>query len=576
MALCAVDGTVDLREWRPPGDNVRGYLVDGLSRPQQLLEGWLVNQLVGRLRAAKARMVIVLPEVPGLLRELKRAGTQRLTVCEPPPTRAMFTARFEAQVPDEYERERLLAALGPRQLDGLLAQELSPAHVAELVDEIVHQSADFAAIEERLSFLAEQEVPKLLEQLRERPGSLAFLLATCVFEGLDCRVVREQAGRLLELADGRLDAWLPGSRDEEESRPNPRYVFEDSMERLLQDVGARQMPPEVRSASAYDYTVEPVRFTRHGRGEAVLRHVWREYGRSAELMTEWLMQARSDRELVEPIGEVMGMAANWGGGRRALEHVGKLARSPRASTRKVAASAMGIAARDPVLAGEVRHRLTRWSRDGSRELRATVAYTCATEYGASRPDHALRLVGHLMEGHDADAPPVARAVTAALRSLFVSGHRTEVIERLSEWADEDGGKGALALASFTHLLRAVPWYAAQLPDERRVFDLVAGLLRRALDDDEHFERARSAIESWRRMAAVDEPGRETLETLLATLAQGMRHGALRLFVSIDRDQDDNRVGKDIARRALHAWRSGQAPPRSGTDPDNGDRTGGAA
>ncbi len=558
MVLRAVDTTVEFAEWRPHGDEVRGYLVDGLSQPQQLLKGWLVNQLIGRLRKAKARMVIVLPDAPGLVRELRRELPRRVVTCVPPSTREVFAARFKARVANAEQRDRILIALGREQINELLGRELSPAHVAELVDEVIVENADFATILERMSFLAEQEVPELIDRLRGHPPALAFLLAACVFEGLDYRIVQEEADRLLELADQRLDAKLLGTREEEESRDNPRFVFGDSMDDLLRGIGARQLPREVRSASGYGYSVEPVRFIRHGRSEAVLRHVWRKYGQVSGLMTDWLEEARPENELIGPIGEVMGLAARWGGGRRALSHISALARSPEHRTRQVAAAAMGIAAQDPVLAGEIRYRLTRWSLAKGWKLRATVAYTCATAYGVSRPDHSLQLLGYLMHVRDdADGHPVTRAVSFALRSLFTSGHQLAVIRRLSEWADEDGRRSEVALTSFTYLLRDIPWCAGQLHAGTDAAEHIVGLVHQALNEEEHFDRTRRAILSWRHVAAWDEQSRAALEALLFALSYGMQHGVLRLFVSIDRDEHDSPVGKDVARRALTAWRNGR-------------------
>ncbi|MBO8197763.1 hypothetical protein JW613_05530 [Streptomyces smyrnaeus] len=558
MILRGVDATVDFAEWRPDGDEVRGYLVDGLSQPQQLLKGWLVNQLIGRLRKAKARMVIVLPDAPGLVRELRRELPRHVVTCVPPSTREVFAARFEARVPDAEQRDRILTALGREQVGELLGQDLSPAHVAELVDEVVLEESDFVTILERMSFLAEQEVPELIDRLRDQPPALAFLLASCVFEGLDYRIVQEEADRLLELADQRLDAKLPGTREEEESRSNPRFVFGDSMDDLLRGIGARQMPREVRSASGYGYSVEPVRFIRHGRSQAVLRHVWREYGQVSGLMTDWLEKARPENELIRPIGEVMGMAARWGGGRRALSHISALARSPERGTRQVAAAAMAIAAQDPVLAGEIRYRLTRWSLTKGWKLRATVAYTCATAYGVSRPDHALTLLGRLMYGQDdTEGHPVTSAVSSALRALFTSGQQSAVIRRLSEWADEDGRRSEVALTSFTYLLQDIPWCAGQLHAGTDAAEHIVGLVHQALNEEEHFDRTRRAILSWRQVADWDEQSRDALEALLFALSYGMQHGVLRLFVSIDRDENDSTAGKDIARQALTAWRNGQ-------------------
>ncbi|MBA0052658.1 hypothetical protein E0L36_17735 [Streptomyces sp. AJS327] len=571
MVLRAVD-TPDLTSWRPHDDSVRGYLVDGLSQPQQLLRGGLVNQLIARLREKEARMVLVLPDVPGLVRDLNRELPGHVVSCVPPSTRALFAARFEAELPDEEQRDRVLTALGRERIDELLERELSPAHVAELVDEVARENADFASIVERLSFLAEEEVPELIERLGGQPSALAFLLAACVFEGLDYRVIQEEADRLLELADERLDATIPGTRQQEEARDNPRFVFDEPMDDQLRGIGARRLPREVHATWGYAYAVEPVRFVRHGRAEAVLRHMWRQYGQLPGLMTDWLQKARRERELSAPIGRVMGLAASWGGGRRALSHISALAKSPESGTRQVAAIAMGIAARDPVLAGEIGYRLSRWSYAKGWQPRATAAYTCGTEYGVSRPDRALALLGQLMHGRDDDSVThVTSAIHDAVRQLFTSGHQTVVILRLSEWAEEGGRRGEVALASFALLLLDIPWFAEQLRSGTDAAEHVVGLVHRALNEREHFDLVCRTVLAWRQLADGDEPSREALETLLSALSHGMRHGVLRLLVSIEEDEHDSPVGKDIARRTLAAWHDGRSAPTGGDTETRTDR-----
>ncbi|MEU1662439.1 hypothetical protein ABZ547_02325 [Streptomyces sparsogenes] len=75
------------------------------------------------------------------------------------------------------------------------------------------------------------------------------------------------------------------------------------------------------------------------------------------------------------------------------------------------------------------------------------------------------------------------------------------------------------------------------------------------------------------MASWGERQKEALETLLIALAQDMRHGVFRLFVLIDRHEDTDLVGRDIARQALNAWREGESAPRPPhSDPHQSGRT----
>ncbi|MFJ7152389.1 hypothetical protein ACIQVT_30060 [Streptomyces sp. NPDC100445] len=598
-SLRAVDSDEDLAAWRPTDNGTRGYLVDGLF-PARPLKPGTVGNLRRLLHEADARMVIVLPDDPVVVRDLARDLHVTSVRCTPPPPRAVFEARLDAEVPDPAERARLLAGLEPGLLDELLASRLMPAQVRELVDAVVGTGGGGTTagdIRDRLSYLAEEEVPDLLRSLRDDPDGLAFLLATCVFEGLDHRVVREQAERLADLADGRLHSVLPqgtgdrpgtatdagvgtggggaqpgapgpdGLASSQGPLSNPRFVFRRSLDDLLHTVRAEYGAKEYHSTHGYTYVVEPVRFTRHRQGEAVLRHVWREYGRLSGLLTSWMGEVNGESDLTQPVGRVMGMAARWGGGRRALLHIRELAGSDRATSRAVAAYALGMAAEDPVLAGEVKYRLHQWSVQSSWQVRWTVAHACGTGFGAARPDQAMRLLRNVFRGgQDRQETVVAKVVRRSLVNLFLTGNEPTVFAHLVGWADTRGpGVARLALEVFPHLLASGTWCQDQLVGDGEFAGPVTDLTRRVIDDEELSGPTCRALLLWCRAAAWDDRQRSAAETLLTALAQDMRHGALRLFVMIDRDGDPGIAGQHIARRALRAWRTGE-PPASNPGP----------
>ncbi|WP_248001245.1 hypothetical protein [Streptomyces sp. RPA4-5] len=584
MNLRAVDGDMNLASWRPKHRESRGYLVDGLL-PEYPLKPGMVRHLQSLLSRADARMVVVLPDDPALVRRLSRELHVTPVRCAPPAARAVFDARFADAVPDPSERARRLALLEPGLLDELLAPELVPAQVAELVAAVAAAEdggPDLADIEKRLSFLAEGEVPDLLAQLRDDADGLAFLLATCVFEGLDHRIVREEAERLLELADGRLSSVLPEGADgsdedwrrdrERKPRPNPQFVFRRSLDELLRTVRAQCSPREIRSNSGYTYAVEAVRFTRHRQAEAVLRHVWREYGHLSRLLTEWMADLKNEQELTEPVGRVMGLAAGWGGGRRALQHIGTLATSSRRSSRTIAAYALGMAAGDPILAREVKYRLSLWSAQQSWQVRSTVAYTCGADFGASRPEVAMRLLRNVPRGQgDEHERTVDRAVRDALNDLFASGSQATVFRHLAEWADGEGPLTDVALRTLPQLLQNTPWCQEQLVNDGEYAAQIIGLVHRTLNDEELFVATCNAVLWWCRMAAWGDLPRTAVETLLSALAADFRHGVLRLFVVIDRADVPDLAGLGIARDALHTWRNGEQPwqPVNGSTHPNG-------
>ncbi|MGK4584853.1 hypothetical protein [Kitasatospora sp. HPMI-4] len=579
MDLRALDSDEDLSLWRPTHAGTRGYLVYGLF-PHYPLGPAVIANLRRLLTEADARMVIVLPDDPELVRGLSRDLHVSPVRCVPPRPRAVFDARLEAAVPGAAQRARLLARLDAGLLEELLTPELLPAQVAELVtavSEAGEDGPDPAGLRQRLSFLAEGEAPDLLKNLHDDADGLAFLLATCVFEGLDHRIVREEAERLLTLADGRLDSVLPEGEGQDGGhgrpgppRPNPRFMFRRSLDDLLRTVRAQCAPSEIRAGSRYSYAVEPVRFTRHRQAETVLRHVWRQYGQLSGLLTEWLDNVPvRDTELAEPVGRFMGMAAGWGGGRRALRHIHELAGSDHTRSRRTAAYALGIAAEDPVLASEVKHHLTTWSGQAGWRRRSTVAYACGTDFGASRPDPAMSLLRRSYRGDDGDERQVAAAVRQALEDLFAAGNQPTVFRRIAEWADRSGPEAKLALRTFPALLPQSSWFEEQLLNAGEFTEKVVDLVRRSLNDDRHFDGIRDPLLGWCRTAAWNERLRAALETLLIALAQEMRHGVLRLFVEIDRDDNPELAGRHIAHHALEAWRAGEPQPFNPTHPHGG-------
>ncbi|MFE6748733.1 hypothetical protein ACFVGM_22980 [Kitasatospora purpeofusca] len=567
--LCALDGDVDLSVWRPAGTGVRGYLVHGLL-PQYLPGPALLANLRSLLRDADARMVVMLPHEPDRIRALARDLHVVPVRCDPPPPRAVFDARLRAAVPDPDRRAELLGRLEPGLLDSLLAPELLPFEVAELVTAMAASGGDGpdpAELRERLNSLAKTDVLELLKPLRHDPEGLAFLLATCVFEGFDHRVVRDEADRLLTLAGGRLSdvlsngggaEWAAPSDGADRKQPNPDFVFRRSLDELLDTVRARCGPREIRRYNRVTYSVEPVRFTRHRQAETVLQYVWRQYGKLPGLLTEWLKAALpGDAELAGPVGQVMGLAAGWGGGRRALRHVEDLAIAGHASGRTAAAYALGVAARDTVLVVEAKALLHRWSERKDWQLRSTVACACGTEFGLSRPGAALTLLRSAYRGAKGEEEKVAGPARIALRSLSVAGNQSTVLRRIAEWAERPGDAEQLALDVLPGLLDDDPeWFLAELRAGGTDAVLLTALVRRLLDDDGRFDAICGVLIGWCRVAGWGTVLRPAVETLLTDLARDLGRGALRLFVEIDNDKDPDIVGRSIAQYALTAWRRG--------------------
>jgi hypothetical protein len=152
----------NMDRWQPTDASARGYLMDGLF-PSRPLGPGVLGHVRELLQGVRARMVIVLPDETDLLRRHEHDLHVTPIMCVPPPPDMVFGNYFEAVVEDRWERKRLLSALqGSHDLGDLLAPELVPADVVELVTAIVAADGDPEALgdlEARLGYRAEQEVP---------------------------------------------------------------------------------------------------------------------------------------------------------------------------------------------------------------------------------------------------------------------------------------------------------------------------------------------------------------------------------------------------------------------------------
>ncbi|MFB6815091.1 hypothetical protein ACFCV8_11130 [Streptomyces sp. NPDC056347] len=563
--LRALDGVTELDRWKPTDASARGYLIDGLF-PSRPLSPVMLRNVRELLKKAHACMVIVLPDDTALLHRLERDLHISATVCSPPSPSLVFGSRFEAVVPDQWERDRLLSALADRHdLGELLVPELVPAEVVELVTALVEADGDPEALGDlglRLSYRAEREVPELIKSLCDQPESLAFLLATSVYEGLDQQIVRNEADRLTKLAGDRLTAVLPGTDADgaaKPDRPNPKFVFRHSLTELLHAVRAVRQDREIRAEGAYSHSVEAVAFIRHRQAEAVLRHVWREYGQLSELLVEWLRDVPRSSGLAGPAGRAMGRVASWGGGHNALVHLRELARSDRATSRLVVANALGVAAEDPVLVAEIRYRLHRWSTATDFRLRTTVAHACGEEFGLARPDLALRLLQNLFRA--AQVPKeeeyqVKVAVEAAVLRLFQAGNETKVFDLLRKWLDNGGYDQEQVLSLFSRMLWSPQWFMRNLALWTPEAQVLADLTGRALNTESSFETTCGTLLRWAESGQWNDEQFRAVENLFAAMAQSMHSGEFRLFVEMDQAGANGWPGLATARDALHRWRTG--------------------
>lgn len=563
FALRALDSDADLTAWSPGSAPARGYLADGLLEPRATaLDTIALDRLKSALHRADSCLVVVAPPAPAVLAHLTDVLHTPPVRAVPPPPRAVLDARLAAVLDGPAGAERALAALPAGLLDGILQPGLHPAQVAEIATEVVRvvrQGAEAEGIGEHLSFHAAQRAPQLIDGLRDSPEDLALLLATCVFEHFDQGAVEEEARRLLAVADGRLGTGVP-AEDEEAA---DRFVLRRSRTERLAAIGARPGPAELRSTTAYSYLAEPVAFTRHLQGQAVLEHVWREHPDAGGLIVEWLRGTPAADGRGDRAGFVLGRLAQWTSGRYALGPAEELAASHRPADWRMAARALGAASTDPVLATVVKARLRGWSRLDSVSRRCTVALACATEFGLARPELALTLLRSVCGGRADDTGAVASAVRRALLSLFAEpAGRLALVERLRLWARAGGTSREIACATTAQLLRTAAyshepgeWWTRHLLGRQGVVNgPVAGLelITCALGERTGYEPMRAALLEWQRRAAADPRRAPVVEHLAEQLGKDLRGGVLRLFTELAKA--DPAPGSRRAGEALAAWR----------------------
>ncbi|GGX65524.1 hypothetical protein [Streptomyces hiroshimensis] len=568
FALRAVDSDVELATWTLGGSGARGYLIDGLLETRTLaLTSIGLDNLRRQLDRAEACLVIVLQQTTQVLAHLKGVLHVDPIRAASPSARAVLDAKLATALPDPARRRPVLAGLPAGFLDETLRRDPRPSQVVELVSEIVRVAdgaTDAAAISQYLSLYATDHAPELLDSVRDSPDDLALLLATCVFEHFDHTVIEEEARRLLEVAAGRLDA-APPEADTTTPAENPGFVFLRSRRERLAAIGADRGPREVRANSAYSYAVEPVAFTRHLQGRAVLDHVWREHREAGELLVEWLRQTPDTQRRADRAGFILGQFAQWSSGYRALAPLEQLAASERPGDWRMAARAFGAASADPVLATAVKNRLRGWSRAASESLRCTAALTCATEFGLARPEVALALLHTTVTARDDGSDAVESAVRRALLSLFAEpALRPRVVEALLQWSRPPGPARRTACAAVAQLLKTAA--TTREPGEWWSTHLLSGdappgaeLIRSALMEPTSFDTARAAFLEWQRRAAADPRRAPVVERLTEALAPHLRGGVLRLFTDLERAAPA--PGAERAGLALAQWRGAGTPQR---------------
>ncbi|MEU6926596.1 hypothetical protein [Streptomyces sp. NPDC046631] len=559
-ALVQVDGAVDLTRWRPRPRGVHGYLVMEPGDPFAL-RPWDLANLEAALAEAEARLVIVVPEVPGLTRFLERDFGAQVVRHRPSDPAEVFAAHVADLRPDARDRARLLESLGPDFLPALLPPGLPPGYAARAAEAVCRPGAGGEIRRaEVLSGLAQAEAQELLGRAERDPELLTHLFSVCVYGGLDRGTVVDRAADLAALSGPEPE---PGSAGRGLREPPAHQglglVRQRPLGDVLRGIGARRVPGDGGGPGT-------VAFLWPGVGESVWDVVCREHIDLLPLLHHWLGRTGTTPEEIERAGRAMaGMAVRTAG--RTLGLVRELALSGGLAAFEAAARSLGTAALDPVVTHRVHDLLQEWSEAPETVLRTAVAYACRSDPGGVEADTALALL-HGVANRGGDGPEdtsVALAVAETLMQRFAAGDpdtRETITHRLVDWARAEDTAGLVAALTFPVLVdfdRA--WFSDRMLAGPRTAADIVELVRRTLNEAASYPSMRDALLAW--CHGPDEASRpdRAVEELFARLVDSREHGFLRLLLLIERG-GDAMPGKALAERCLAEWRSRNQPQQT--------------
>ncbi|MGW1836043.1 hypothetical protein [Streptomyces sp. NPDC002067] len=554
-AIVQVDGSVDFARWRPGPQGAHGYLVREPGDPHTL-RPWELADLEEALTEARARMVLVLSDRPGLVRFLTQDLGVQVRHHEPPRPEDVFAAHLRRWCPDGHERTRRLRALGTRFRAEALPQGLPPGYAAQ-VAEAVARAAPGTGRAALLGRLAAAEAPELLARAAATPEVLAMLLAVCVYGGLDGVTVAERAADLLAagLAEECGDASPGGAGGPRAREPWHRHTAPQGRDTVRRPPLSEVLP----RIGARGGEAEPVTFLWPAVGEAVRDVVCREHSGLLPLLHRWLGGAGPTEVEAERAGRaVAGLAVGTRG--RTLPLVRRLTLAEGGPGADVAGWALGVAAGEPVVADSVRELLAECAAASGAAPRTALAYACRPERGGGIPvGTALPLLHRAVAGRgngDAEVA-VAPAVRETVRRHFAAAgarDRACLVRHLAEWAAAEDVPALLAALCVPALLSgAHAWFGAEVAAGRRTAARLVALVRHALNESVAYPAMRDALLVWCHWAQERPERLAQAEELFNRLVDGRQPGVLRLLLSVERGGVAMPV-PDLARRSLAEWR----------------------
>ncbi|MFJ4869850.1 hypothetical protein [Streptomyces sp. NPDC088757] len=555
--LVQVDGAVDLSRWKPRAQGVHGYLVTELPDPFAL-RAWDLSRLEASLADAKARLVIVLANVPELIGVLEdHLGTPVVRHQLPDPRKVFISHLSDGRI-DEQACAEWLRSLEPGCFEELLPEGLPPRYAARAAEAVLRSGvAEGAPCAEVLRDLVRTEGAEIAGRARKDPFLLAHLLSLSVYGGLSRDVVTARAGELVRLAgrEGKGLLTVPGPPGGPDGDTHERALSE-----TLRGLGAHRVRCPEGGAT------ERAAFFWPAVGEIVWEVLCRDQTDLLPLLHAWLADPGHEADLIERAGRAVAAMATATGG-RSLEHLRGMVLAASVAGPQVAAWGLGTAVRSPATAGVATELLEQWSVATEVPLRETVAYACHPDHGRIPGAWALPLLRRLVENlsDDADSLSVVPAITTALMRSFQTGDseaRALVLREMSDWTELDGAPGLLTAFVFPVLADTDPvWWSDRSLSRAGAVPNTVRLVNHALNESESFAGMRDVLVDWCSKADGAKRRARALDEILDGLVAARQPGFLLWLLAVGRGPD-TMPGKETAARALAEWRSRTPIPKT--------------
>ncbi|MGW2837950.1 hypothetical protein ACWCWD_09155 [Streptomyces sp. NPDC001493] len=544
--LVQVDGAVNFARWAPRAQGVYGYLVMDPPDPFAL-RAWELSRLETALAEAGARLVIVLPDVPGLAAALpERLGIPVVHHCQPDALQVFSAHLAEAS----FGREAVagwLRSLEPRQLAELLPEGLPPRYAARAAEAVRRLGGANGG--EVLRHVARAEGAEVVARTQTDPALRAALLAVTVYGGLQHSVVRARADDLLQLVVPGVDC---------ETDPHSLHgrtaggTYRQAWPKTLRLIGAR------RAWCTEGGRTDTLSFFWPAVSEGVWEVLCRDHADLVPLLHSWLADPGPEADQVERAGRaVAAMAVATGG--RSLENLRELALAPSRAASLVAGWCLGALVQDPTAGRVAADLLEQWSVAAEAPLRETVVHACHPDCGQVEEEQALRLLQRLIATDEGTgAAPSAVAIVETLVRRFEAGGsdaRAALQRRLRDWTELEGIPSLLTALCFPAVVnRDLAWWSNRLLADAGSASSTVQLAAHALNEPTAFAAMRDVLLDWCAEAASAERRDRALGELLDGLVSSRQPGVLRWLLAIDRGPEAM-PGKEQAARALAAWRA---------------------